>query len=241
LDQSRDEGEETGSESDSPFAAEMEFTHSEMLDNSEDDRDESPGQKDIFKIVSQCLKNAQKLRSGHTIKILTQLTAVSEYVKLQGSYLAYNRCKRPHINASIAIAQHMGKGPYFARQIRKNEKCLLRHHRLPLSKAAKKGGPATLLDNEDVLCAVRVYLATQKLGTITPFLLCKHVNTVILPALELTKKKATICERTTINWLRKLRYQCKDVRKGIYIDGHKRPDVIETLSKFLEKMAQYER
>ena len=122
----------------------------------------------------------------------------------------------------------MGKGPYFAHQIRENEKCLLCHHHLPLSKAAKKGGPATLLDDEDVLCAVRVYLATQKLGTITPFLLCKHVNTVILPALELTEKKATICERTAINWLCKLGYQCKDVRKGICIDGHERPDVIET-------------
>lgn len=121
----------------------------------------------------------------------------------------------------------MGKGPYFARQIRENEKCLLRHHRLPLSNAGKKGGPASLLDNEDVLRAVRVYL-------------CKHVNSVILPALELTESKATICERTAINWLRKLGYQCKDVRKGIYIDGHERPDVIETRTKFLKKMAQYE-
>ena len=134
----------------------------------------------------------------------------------------------------------MGKGPYFAHQIRKNEKCLLHHHHLPLSKAGKKGGPASLLDNEDVFRTVRVYLTTQKLGTITLFILCKHVNSVILPALELTEKKATICEWTTINWLCKLGYQCKDVRKGIYIDGHECPDMIETQTKFLEKMAQYE-
>jgi len=80
LDQGQDEGEETESESDGPFAAEMEFAHSEMLED--DDDDELPGQKDIFKIISQCLKDAQKLRSRRTVKILMQLTAVSEYVKL---------------------------------------------------------------------------------------------------------------------------------------------------------------
>ena len=134
----------------------------------------------------------------------------------------------------------MGKGPYFACQIRENKKCLLHHQHLPLSKAGKQGGPASLIDNEDVLRAVQVYLATQKLGTITPFILCQHVNSVILPALELTESKTTICEQTAINWLHKLGYQCKDVRKGIYIDGHECPDVIETRTKFLAKIAQYE-
>jgi len=56
LDQCQSEGEETELESDGPSAAKMEFTHSEKLDK--DDGDESPGQKDIFKIISQCLKDA---------------------------------------------------------------------------------------------------------------------------------------------------------------------------------------
>ena len=80
----------------------MAFSPSEVLN--EDDVDESPSQKDILAIVSQCLKNAQKLQSWCTIKILTQLTPVSEYVKLRASYLTHNKCKWPHINASIAIA-----------------------------------------------------------------------------------------------------------------------------------------
>jgi hypothetical protein len=79
LNQGQEEDEETESESDGPLAAEMEFAHREML---EDDDDESPGQKDNFKIISQCLKDLQKLRSRFTIKILMQLTAVSEYVRL---------------------------------------------------------------------------------------------------------------------------------------------------------------
>ena len=79
-----------------------------------------------------------------------------------------------------------------------------------------------MLDNQDILQKVHMYLAAQKLGTISPDLLCKHVNKVILPTLQLTTKKASICERTAIRWLKKLGYECKDVKKGIYVDGHER-------------------
>ena len=156
---------------------EMVFSQAEMLN--EADGDNTLGNKDIHKIISQCLKDAKKLQSGCTVKILTQLTAASEYVKLQALYFTYGKCKKPHINASLAIAQCMGKGPYFTQQICNNEKCFVHHHHLPLPKARKSGGPESLLENEDVLHAVQVYLATQKLGSITPLLLCKHINSVI--------------------------------------------------------------
>ena len=84
------------------------------------------------------------------------------------------------------------------------------------------------------------YLTAQNLGSITPYLLCCHVNEVIIPALELTKKETTISERTAVNWLKKLGYSCKDVKKGVYFDGHERPDVIEARKKFLAEIAKYE-
>ena len=59
---------------------EMVFSQAEMLN--EADGDNTLGNKDIHKIISQCLKDAKKLQSGCAVKILTQLTAVSEYVKL---------------------------------------------------------------------------------------------------------------------------------------------------------------
>ena len=66
---------------------------------------------------------------------------------------------------------------------------------------------------------------------LAPLLHFSSVNMSTLSFCQLwnpPEKKATICEQTVINWLCKLGYQCKDVRKGIYIDGHERPDVIET-------------
>ena len=90
---------------------EMEFVQEEMLN--EADGDNTPGNKDIYKIISQCLKDAKKLQSGCTVKILTQPITVSEYVKLQALYFTYWKCKKPCINTGLAIAQCMGKGPYF--------------------------------------------------------------------------------------------------------------------------------
>ena len=98
---------------------------------------------------------------------MTQLTAVAEYVKLRARYLANNRTTKPCTNASLSIARRMGKDIYFAQKIRENERFLLRHGHLPPSKASKKGGQWTLLSNPDIVQKIRVYVASQKLGTIT--------------------------------------------------------------------------
>jgi hypothetical protein len=87
----------------------------------------------------------------------------------------------------------MGKGPYFARQIRHNEAYLLQHRRLPPCKSYTQHGHHTLLDNESVLHDVRTYLTSQNLGTVALRTFCHHVNTTILPTLDI---KTTITELT---------------------------------------------
>ncbi|KAF7984095.1 hypothetical protein HWV62_16696 [Athelia sp. TMB] len=42
--------------------------------------------KDILEIIKICLQNFRKMKSGRTVKMLTQLTAVAEYVKLRECY-----------------------------------------------------------------------------------------------------------------------------------------------------------
>ena len=121
----------------------------------------------------------------------------------------------------------MGKGIYFAHQFQEKEAYLLQHHHLPPSKVDVHHGQYTLLDNKAVLHAVQRYLTAQKLSTISPHLLCHHVNDVILLALEMTKENGSISECTAINWLKKLGYVCKDIKKGVYHDGHECPDMVE--------------
>ena len=150
--------------------------------------------------------------------MLSILTAVSEYVKLRMLYKSIKVCKRPCLNASITIACRMGRGIYFARQIRYNELYLLKHRHLPPRKDYTWHGQYSFLDNEAVLHDMRVYLAAQSLGTVSPRTLCQHVNQVILPAFEI---EATISESTTRRWLKfRLGYECREAKKGIYIDGH---------------------
>ena len=140
----------------------------------------------------------------------------------------------------MAIVCQVGKGPYFACQIRHNKLYLLKNQRLPPRKSFAQHGHHTLLDNEALLHDVRIYLATQALGTVSPQIMSQHINNIILPALGIN---GTISESTACRWLRsKLEYECKESKKGMYVDGHERPDVIEERNQFIEQIFnKYER
>ena len=194
---------------------------------------------DIKDIIASCLKDAKRNNTTYAIKSLSQLIAVSEYVDLHAHYKETKACKQPCLSASISIACRMGKGPYFARQIRHNELYLLRHHQLPPPKTYTRHGHHTLLDNESMLHNMCTYLASQALGAVTPWTFCQHVNEVILPAIGI---KATITELTAQRWLRfKLGYECREAKKGIYMDGHERPDVIKEREDFIGQIFRLER
>ena len=92
-------------------------------DNDVSDSDADP--KDIMNIIHSRIKEAKKCTTKHAIKMLCQLIAVSEYIKLQACYQKLKACKQPCLHASLAIARRMGKGPYMAHQIRHNELHLL--------------------------------------------------------------------------------------------------------------------
>lgn len=127
----------------------------------EDDENEvESASTDIFQIVENCLNKVRKLRTPQSLKMVMQLTAIVEYVKLRERYCTYPKCKKPYLSASLAIAHCMGKGKKgtgdqqggsFAQQIWHNELYLLRHHCLPLSEKTAHHGQYTLLDNEAII------------------------------------------------------------------------------------------
>ena len=196
--------------------------------------------RDIMKTIHSCLKDAKKCKMRCAIKMITQLIAVSEYIKLHTRYKKYKACKRPNLNASIAIASRMGKGSYFAHQIRHNTLHLQQYHYLPPPKVYAQNGYHTLLNNESILHDMHAYLAAQSLGTVSPLVLCHHVNNIILLALRIDGK---IVKSTAWHWLRfRLGYECKEAKKGMYVDGHERPDVIKERNDFIDKLLnKYER
>lgn len=49
-------------------------------------------------------------------------------------------------------------------------------------------------------------------------------------------QKRDIQSRTARRWLHRLGYNWRDVQKGVFIDGHERPDVIEYRNQFLAEI-----
>ena len=60
-------------------------------------------------------------------------------------------------------------------------------------------------------------------------------NYVITQGVEIP---ITISSRTAQRWLCKLVYEYKNVHKDVFIDGHKRSDVVKDRKVFLEKMEE---
>jgi hypothetical protein len=96
-----------------------------------------------------------------------------------------------------------------------------------------------LLD-ERVKTAARGWLTSQKVGEVNPRRFQQALNTEILPALSITLTRP-LCERTARRWLLKLGWRLKALKKGVYMDGHERDDVVKYRNEvFLPAMAKFE-
>ncbi|KAJ3004691.1 hypothetical protein NUW54_g4694 [Trametes sanguinea] len=149
------------------------------------------------------------------------------------------------IAASLEIAQQwqerVGSEAYFARRVR----TLARHYQifeqLPVETRGGKSNAHSHLHNESVQAAARDWLTAQPSGTITPRAFQASLNETILPTLIISLPRP-ICERTARRWLIQLGWRRTVLRKGVYMDGHERPDVVEyRQDTFLPLMAEYER
>jgi hypothetical protein len=95
------------------------------------------------------------------------------------------------------------------------------------TKSGAQNSQYTLLNNKMVLHGVQQYLAAQGLGSIIPLQLCRHVNEVMIPMVNLSGKNSSISDWTGISWLKKVGYTCEDVKRGLHHDRHEQPDVVE--------------
>ena len=61
----------------------------EWLNVGEEDHDVA----DIIQIMKMCLKDVKKLKTVYSIKMVTQLTTIMEYVKLQENFRNHPKCQ----------------------------------------------------------------------------------------------------------------------------------------------------
>jgi len=146
------------------------------------------------------------------------------------------------IQAGLQIAQqwHEGKGNWFARRVRS----LARHYQLfgKLPRELRGGSrPArSWLHNEQVKMRVLEYLRNVPAGKVTPVALQRHINSSLFPELDI-KPKNPLSVHTARCWLIKLGWTHTLVKKGVYMDGHERFDVVHYRNhEFLPAMLKFE-
>jgi hypothetical protein len=166
---------------------------------------------------------------------LNKLTILQNFAMLR-----IKGVRRIAASKEIARVWQDGVGAYFARQIR----FLARHYQLfeqlPEEKRGGAGG-RSLLKDERVQAAARTHLSSVPTGEVTPKKFHRALNKRILPSLGFTVRDG-LSERTARQWLLSLGWRRTRVKKGVYMDGHERPDVVEYRnSEFLPLMASYER
>lgn len=82
------------------------------------------------------------------------------------------------------------------------------------------------LHDESVQARARDWLTAQPTGKVTPRAFQRAINAIIFPDLNIVTKKP-LSERTARRWLIKLGWRRTVVRKGVYMDGHEREDVVK--------------
>ena len=194
---------------------------------------------EIRKDIKTHLKKNQK---SLTLSEINQYLIISNFatLRLKGQ-------KRTQASLEIARQWHEGEGNWFSRRVR----ALARHYQmfeeLPIE---KRGGGRTArswLYDESVEKQSRDWLTSQPTGKVTPQRLREALNLTILPGLGIVLKNP-LSERTARRWLIKLGWRRTVVRKGVYMDGHEREDVVKyrqevflpAIKEFEARMAKFE-
>jgi len=68
---------------------------------------------------------------------------------------------------------------------------------------------------------------------------CQWVNDQLLPSHDLPPNlPRAISVRTATRWLHQLGYRPQSHKKGAYVDGHEREDVVKSREEFLKKLKE---
>ena len=158
----------------------------------------------------------------------------------------------------MQVANLLSKTETYARRLREATHYLCRTGELPENNQGKGGAHATLLNRPDIASGVRRFvngdipieeggfggrvsglvshsrfIKLTQIYQMRPHKLCRYVNKFLLPSLRL---EDSISEATAVRWPTKLGFKLSRVQKGVYVDGHERPDVVEARRVFIDYM-----
>lgn len=142
-------------------------------------------------------------------------------------------------DSSIIAAKAMGRGVNHARNLRKWICTYLHSEKLPLHRYGKYH--SSILDDEDFRQDIQLHLSEiSKKGYIRAQDIVDYVITPEVQA-KLGTKACSISIYTARRWLHKLSWRYRQQKKGMYIDGHEREDVVEYRKAFVKRWKEYEK
>jgi len=124
------------------------------------------------------------------------------------------------MSEDIVWQWHEGQGIHFAHQVWMHACHYQLYEQLPVEKQGADSGKSLLNDKQ----AARTYLLSFPTGDITSKKFQHALNKQILPSLGYNLSVG-LSECMARQWLIKMGWQRKTLRKGVYMDGHKRADV----------------
>src|SRR3989440_2823372 len=146
------------------------------------------------------------------------------------------------MDASNQIAQAVwNKGDYTARCIRKWGDHFIKTGELLIHRQGKHTKLESLLSDEDFKEECQVWLRQEKPESRTPGNLKLYIEGTVFPKLTGHIKKDTISEKTCRNYMYLWGYKYDERKKGVYYDGHERPDVVKYRKEWLKRMFEYQR
>ncbi|KAF7310230.1 DDE family endonuclease [Mycena indigotica] len=151
--------------------------------------------------------------------------------------------QKPALAASKCIAARFSKSNYFATKLRSAAIMLEKTGELPDNKHGQGGAHKSHIDNPEVKSRLRVFLKGDIpveeggfVGRIRPEKMRRYVNQFLFNELGI---EDTIGITTATLWLKKLGYRMRRYAKGIYYDGHERPDVVKKRKEFIDFMQEH--
>ena len=143
--------------------------------------------------------------------------------------------------SSMIVAKAQGHGSTRARSVRMWILDFVREGKLPLHSYGYTR--STVLEDDDVLQEIQRQLSERaKSGFIKAEDICDTVASESLQILiaRLGVHKPSISRKTAQRWLARLKWHYSKKKNGMYIDGHKRDDVVAYRQAFVHQWSGYE-
>jgi hypothetical protein len=172
--------------------------------------------REVYDSISAGLKAKQNTLAP---KVLTDLIMPKLYVQ---ALLKEGPYRKGKIMASEQVAETFHKtsnGAWLTRRIRSMFLHYQVHKSLPVETRGGKRIGWSILDDESVFTACRIWLLDQEKGTVTPSTFAQGLNEELLPRLGSSPQRP-IGVKTAYRWLTRLGFTLSAEQKGVYIDGH---------------------